>query len=106
MDKNTVLYQLMGMRVNGVLNRIVESDADYQEIVRKSGECSDRLDALELPEEVRLLIDRYVSEQNALGARYGALASNPYRHSPFISAEIFRFSGGGNETTTFRERKA
>ena len=74
MDKNTVLYQLMGMRVNGVLNRIVESDADYQEIVRKSGECSDRLDALELPEEVRLLVDRYVSEQNALGAHYGALA--------------------------------
>ena len=30
----------------------------------------------------------------------------PYRHSPFISAEIFRFSGGGNETTTFWERKA
>ena len=29
---------------------------------------------MELPEEVRLLIDRYVSEQNALGSRYGMLA--------------------------------
>lgn len=74
MDMDSVLCQLMGIRVNGVLNRIVEADADYQEIVQKSGEYSDRLDALELPEEVRLLIDRYVSEQNALGARYGALA--------------------------------
>lgn len=74
MDNDSVLYLLMDMRVNGVLNRIVEADADYQEIVRKSGEYSDRLDALGLPEEVRLLIDRYVSEQNALGARYGALA--------------------------------
>lgn len=74
MDMDSVLCQLMGIRVNGVLNRIVEADADYQEIVQKSREYSDRLDALELPEEVRLLIDRYVSEQNALGARYGALA--------------------------------
>lgn len=74
MDKDSVLRQLMGLRMNGVMNRIVEADADYQEIVRKSGEYADRLDALELPEEVRLLIDRYVSEQNALGARYGALA--------------------------------
>ena len=74
MDKDSVLCQLMGLRMNGVMNRIVEADADYQEIVRKSGEYADRLDALELPEEVRLLIDRYVSEQNALGARYGALA--------------------------------
>lgn len=56
MDMDSVLCQLMGIRVNGVLNRIVEADADYQEIVRKSGEYSGRLDALELPEEVRLLI--------------------------------------------------
>ena len=29
---------------------------------------------MNLPRETRLLIDQYVSEQNALGARYGALA--------------------------------
>ncbi len=27
-----------------------------------------------MPEEARLLIDRYVNEQNALGSRYGMLA--------------------------------
>lgn len=74
MDMDSVLYQLMDMRVNGMLDRIIEADADYQEISRKSGEYSGRLDAMGLAEEVRLLIDRYVSEQNALGARYGALA--------------------------------
>ncbi|MDE7253725.1 MAG: hypothetical protein K2O32_12390 [Acetatifactor sp.] len=36
----------------------------------KSDEYSGRLEEPELPEEVRLLIDRYVSEQNALGSRY------------------------------------
>lgn len=74
MDKDSVLYLLMDMRVNSVLDRIIEADADYREINRKSDEYSDRLDAMGLAEEVRSLVDRYVSEQNALGARYGALA--------------------------------
>ncbi len=74
MDKDSVMYQLMDLRVNTVLNSILEADEDYQEIRRKSDVYSGRLDAMGLPEETRLLIDRYVSEQNALGARYGALA--------------------------------
>lgn len=74
MDKDSILYQLMNLRVNTIMNSIVETDEDYQEILRKSDVYSGQLDALELPEETRMLIDRYVSEQNALGARYGALA--------------------------------
>ncbi len=74
MDKDSVMYQLMDLRVNTVLNSILEADEDYQEIRCKSDVYSGKLDAMGLPEETRLLIDRYVSEQNALGARYGALA--------------------------------
>jgi len=74
MDKDSVMYQLMDLRVNTVLNSILEADEDYQEIRRKSDVYSGQLDAMGLPEGTRLLIDRYVSEQNALGARYGALA--------------------------------
>ena len=74
MDMNSVLYQLMDMRTNGILNKIVEVDADYQKINRKSDIFFKQLDEMDLPEEVRSLIDRLVSEQNALGARYGALA--------------------------------
>ena len=74
MDKDSVLYLLMDMRVNGVLDRILERDTEYQEIIQKSGEYSEKLDAMHLPPEVMDLIDHYVSEQNALGARYGALA--------------------------------
>ena len=74
MDKDSVLYQLMDLRVNTIMNSIVKTDEDYQEILRKSDVYSGQLEAMELPKEVRLLIDRYVSEQNALGARYGALA--------------------------------
>ena len=32
MDKDSVLYLLMDMRVNGVLDRILEKDEEYQEI--------------------------------------------------------------------------
>lgn len=72
--KNTVLNQLMGLRMNSIMNEITNSDMEYQEIIRKSDIYSDELEALQLPEETRLLIDRYVSEQNALGSRYGMLA--------------------------------
>ncbi len=89
MDKDSVMYQLMGMRVNTVLNGILEADEDYQEIKRKSDVYSGQLDAMDLPREVRLLIDRYVSEQNALGARYGALA---YLLGYSDSIEMFRFT--------------
>lgn len=74
MDMNSALYQLMDTRTNGILNRILETDADYQEIDRKLDEYSKEVQALNLPRELRQLIDRYISEQNALGARYGALA--------------------------------
>lgn len=74
MDHDSVLYILMDMRVNGVLDRILERDGEYQEIIRKSSEYSAKLDAMHLPPEVMDLVDHYVSEQNALGARYGALA--------------------------------
>lgn len=74
MDKNSILYQLMDARMNGIINEITNSDKEYQEISQNSDEYSSRLDTLHLPEEVRILIDRYVSEQNALGARYGMLA--------------------------------
>lgn len=74
MGKEPALYQLMDIRMNGVMNGIVSSDGEYQSIIRKSDEYSGKLDEMDLSKEVRLLIDRYVSEQNALGSRYGMLA--------------------------------
>lgn len=74
MGKESALYQLMDIHMNSVMNGIVNSDGEYQAIIRKSDEYSGKLDELDLPREVRLLIDGYVSEQNALGSRYGMLA--------------------------------
>ncbi len=74
MEKDSALYQLMDTRMNGVMNDIVNSDGEYQEILRRSDEYSGRLEKIGLPVDIRLLIDRYVSEQNALGSRYGMLA--------------------------------
>ncbi len=74
MAKDSALYQLMSVRMNGVMNDITNSDGEYQGILRQSDVYSDRLDQMELSEEVQRLIDGYVSEQNALGSRYGMLA--------------------------------
>ena len=74
MEKDSALYQLMDARMNGVMNGIVKGCGEYQTIIRKSDEYSGRLDGMPLSQEVRLLIDGYVSEQNALGSRFGMLA--------------------------------
>ena len=74
MGKDSALYQFMDTCMNGVMNGIVNRDGEYQAIIRKSDEYSDKLDKMELSKEAWLLIDRYVSEQNALDSRYGMLA--------------------------------
>ena len=74
MEKDSALYQLMDTRMHSVMNGIVSGDGEYQAILRKSDEYSGRLERMGLPVDVRQLIDRYVSEQNALGSRYGMLA--------------------------------
>ena len=74
MEKDSALYQLMDTRMNGIMNGIVSGDGEYQAILRKSDIYSGELDRMDLSKEIRLLIDRYVSEQNALGSRFGMLA--------------------------------
>lgn len=74
MDKGSALYQLMDIRINDALDKIIQADEEYQQIILKSREYLDKLEALHLPHETWLLIDRYISEQNALGSRYGVLA--------------------------------
>ena len=74
LEKDSALYQLMDTRMHSVMNGIVSSDGEYQAILRKSDIYSGELDRMDLSKEIRLLIDRYVSEQNALGSRFGMLA--------------------------------
>lgn len=74
MDTKSALYQLMDIRVNGALDEIVRNDEEYQRISKQSDEYLKKLDMMEFSEEAQTLIDRHSSEQNALGARYGALA--------------------------------
>ncbi len=65
MEKDSALYQFMDTRMNSVMSSIVNSDGEYQEILRRSDVYSGRLEQMDLPEGIRLLIDRYVSEQTA-----------------------------------------
>ena len=69
-EKNPAAGQYFLYHISIVVSKVVV----YQEIIRKSDVYSNKLDALQLPKETRLLIDQYVSEQNALGSRYGMLA--------------------------------
>jgi hypothetical protein len=46
------------------MNDIVSGDGEYQAILRKSDIYSGKPDRMDLSKEIRLLIDRYVSEQN------------------------------------------
>ena len=64
MEKGSALYQLMYVRMHSVMNGIVNSDGEYQAILRKSDIYSGELDRLDLSKEILQLIDRYVSEQN------------------------------------------
>lgn len=54
MRKEPALYQLMGIRMNSIINVITSSDGKYQAIIRKSDEYSGRLDEIELAKEVQL----------------------------------------------------
>ena len=74
MGKESALYQLMDINMNDIMNRVTSSNGECQKIIWKSNEYSSKLGSLNLPKAVRLRIDHYVSEQNALGARYGMLA--------------------------------
>ena len=70
MDNKSPLFQLMDQHMNDIMAH----DKDYQSLVKKADVCTDKLDSLNLPRETRLLIDKYASEYNALGSRYGMLA--------------------------------
>ncbi len=65
MGMKPALYQLMGIRMNSIMNGITNSDGEYQAIIRKLDEYSYKLDKMNLSKEARLLIGSYVSEQNA-----------------------------------------
>lgn len=73
MVNDTVLFQLMDLRINDALEKVLAND-DYQETQKQADIYSNQVDDLNLADETRLLIDRYVSALNANSCRYGELA--------------------------------
>ena len=74
MGKNSLLYKLMALRMNSVMNDVAEQDEDYQASLSAVDPCIDRLKALQLPKETRKLIDDCVSAHVAIGSCFGRLA--------------------------------
>lgn len=56
MEGNTVLHQLMSVRMESNMNGITKNDAFYQETKQRAEDYSDKLDALQLPKETKLLL--------------------------------------------------
>ena len=48
MNKNSLLYQLMAMRMNGIMNSVAEQDEDYQASLSAADPYIDQLKALQL----------------------------------------------------------
>ena len=74
MDKKSLLYQLMAMRMNSVMNDVAEQDEDYQAALSAVDLYIDQLKALQLPKETMQLIDDCVSGYVAIGSCFGRLA--------------------------------
>ncbi len=51
MDKKSPLFQLMDLRMNGVMNDITAQDEAYQSLIKKAGIYTGRLDSMNLPKE-------------------------------------------------------
>lgn len=74
MDKNSILYTLMAMRLDSVMNDIAEQDADYQASLCAVDKYINQLKTLHLPEETKQLINDCMSGHIAIGSCWGRLA--------------------------------
>lgn len=74
MEKESILEQLMKVRMDGLPAQTLGKDAIYAQTSKQAAEYCAKLDGLHLPPEVSLLIDRYANAQVANGARYGEIA--------------------------------
>ena len=73
MDKKSPFFQLMDLRMNGIMNELTAQDEDYQSLIKKADEYTDRLEALNLSRETLNLIDRYATDATQSGAAMGCL---------------------------------
>lgn len=74
MANNTDLFQIMGLRINDALEKIIASEDDYQETQKQADIYANQIDALNLDGETRLLIHRHVRVLNANSCRYREFA--------------------------------
>lgn len=89
MDKQSVLYDLMAMRMNDIMNEVAEHDEDYQASLRAVDPYIAQLNALHLPQEIKQLIDDCISGHVAIGSCFGRLA---YLQGFYDCRELFLMS--------------
>lgn len=74
MDKNGLLETIALHRTGRNLDEVLKKDRDYQEALEQQQEAFDKLDKLGLTKEQKKVLDQVITENNHVGAVYGAVA--------------------------------
>lgn len=83
---------------NERLSNVLQHDDKYKQIVQKTDDLTEELDALALSKEQRLLIDRLISAYNENGAYYGRLTyQQGFRDCAALLVEIGLIKDGKRE---------
>lgn len=97
MDKD-ILDVITEYAVNEGLSHVLQHDEEYKQIIRKIDDLTEKLDALGLSEEQRLLMDRLISAYNENGAYYGRLTyQQGFRDCAVLLVEIGLIKDGKRE---------
>lgn len=88
MDKD-IFDVITEYAVNEGLSHVLQHDEEYKQIICKIDDLTEKLDALGLSEEQRLLMDRLISAYNENGAYYGRLTyQQGFRDCTLLLVEI------------------
>lgn len=74
MKKNGLLEIIAAHRTGDDLDEAVRKDKGYQEALSQQGKAFDRLNTLGLTAEQKRAVDQAITENNNVGAVYGAVA--------------------------------
>lgn len=89
-QKNGLLKELFGERMQYALEVVLKEDENYQKAVEISSEKHDRLNTIGLNKYQWKQVDRAISAANALGAEYGRVAYRlGFQDSLKLASELY-----------------
>lgn len=71
--KKSIFEVITDYAVNEGLSSVIKQDDEYRKIQNKISDAAGKFDALCLPKEQRLIVDRLLTSYNESGAHYGKM---------------------------------